>query len=92
MLGFDGDLRVDNVTTVDPTELDQIRGLASVSKSVVEWVNKTYSTVSVGLFMDVETARKMFATDDKKSVLKKALTAGKLLASPLSKEAIQLLK
>ena len=92
VLGFDGDLRVDNVTTVDPTDLDQTRGFATVSKSVVEWVNKTYTTVSIGLFMDVETARKMFATDDKKTVLKKALASGKLLASPLPKEVIQLLK
>lgn len=92
VLGFDGDLRVDNVTTVDPTELESLRGFSSVSKSVVEWVNKTYTTVSVGLFMDVETAKGLFATNDKKKVLVKALSAGKLLASPLSPEVALLLK
>lgn len=92
VLGFDGDLKVDNVTTVDPTELESLRGFSSVSRAVVEWVSKTYSTVSVGLFMDVETAKSLFATNDKKKVLVKALASGKLLASPLSTEAASLLK
>lgn len=92
VLGFDGDLKVDNVTTVDPTELESLHGFSTVSKAVVQWVNKTYTTVSVGLFMDVETAKSLFTTNDKKKVLIKALAAGKLLASPLSIEAASILK
>lgn len=92
VLGFDRDLKIDNVTTVDPTELLSLRGFSSVSNSVVEWVSKTYSPVSVGLFMDLETAKSLFATNDKKKILLKALSAGKLLASPLTPEAALVLK
>jgi hypothetical protein len=92
VLGFDGEKSVDNVTTVDPTELKSLKGWKEVSKEVVEWVSKTYTPVSIGLFMDLETARKMFATADKKSVLKAAAVSGKLLASPVPQNLAQLLK
>ena len=92
VLGFDSDLKIDNVTTVDPTELSSLRGFSKVSESVVEWVSKTYTPVSVGLFMDVEIAKSLFATDDKKKVLVKAMSTGQLLATPLTPEAALILK
>ncbi len=92
VLGFDKDKRCDNVTTVDPTELKSLKGFKDVSKEVVDWVSKTYTPVSIGLFMDLETAKKMFATSDKKSVLKSAVLSGKCFVSPAPQNVLGLLK
>ncbi len=91
VLGFDKDKRIDNITTVDLTELKSLKDWKEVSKEIVEWVDKTYTPVSLGLFMDLETAKKMFASSDKKSILKAAAVSGRLIASPVPQNLNKLL-
>jgi hypothetical protein len=83
VLGFDADLRINVVTTVDPSQLAAKEGVASVAEEVVSWVNRRYPHCSVGLFTTLEHARAFLEREDKLVLLQELAERGELIASPV---------
>jgi hypothetical protein len=83
VLGFNQDKRIDNVTTVDPTELGKLQGWKDVSREIVGWVNGKYTSCSLGLFTDLETAKQLLSTAQKAAVIHQAVANDRLFAAPV---------
>ena len=83
VLRFDGDRRVNVITTVDPTELALDADRAAVARNVVAWVNARYAPCSLGMFTSVEGARGFLADRDKLGALGRLKAAGDLILDPL---------
>jgi hypothetical protein len=91
ILGFDADRRVALITTADPSEL-AIGGLSeAAAKEVVGWVNQKYSPCCLGLFMDLDGARALLASRDKRATLRDMSRAGRLVANLLPEPLARLL-
>ena len=91
VLGFDADRRAKVVTTADPSELTASGGWKAIAKDVVAWVNRKYPPCSLGLFMDLDSARAFLSSQDKLATLRDLAGKGRLLADPLPKPLAQLL-
>lgn len=68
VLGFDQDLRVKLVTTVDPTELTA-HGRQALAEASVAWVEGRYGRCSIALFTSLGGARDFLATENKRAML-----------------------
>lgn len=91
VLGFDADRRATVVTTADPSQLTAGGGSAAIAKDVVAWVNRKYPPCSLGLFMDLDSARALLSSQDKLAALRDIAGKGRLLADPLPEPLAQLL-
>lgn len=83
VLGFDDDLRITVVTTVDPSQLAAREGAAGIAEEVVSWVDRRYPPCSVGLFTTLEHARAFLEREDKLVFLREIAERGELIASPV---------
>lgn len=83
VLSFDGQKRINSVTTVDPTELDLSGKWDFQTREIVKWVNQKFTPCSLGLFTDVPNARALLKNTDKRMVLQDMIRNGKLLIDPL---------
>lgn len=83
VLGFDADLRVKVVTTVDTAQLTASHGRDAIAEEVVAWVNRRYPPCSVGLFTGLEGARAFLDAEDKLGVLRELAEEGELIADPV---------
>jgi hypothetical protein len=92
VLGFDGDKRIVNITTADPTELTSTGNWQDKAKEVVSWANKKFTECSIGLFTDLDSAKDFLRCEDKLAALKRITEKGKLLAEPLPQPLAKLLK
>lgn len=82
VLHFDADRRVNVITTVDPSELILSGGREAIAREIVAWVNRKYPSCSIGLFTDLESAKRFIASSDKMSTLRELAEQGKLIADP----------
>jgi len=92
ILGFDGDKRVVNITTADPTELAATGDWKTQAKELINWSDRKFKACSVGLFMDLASAKAFLNSQDKLAALRETAEKGKLLAAPLSKPLAALLR
>jgi hypothetical protein len=83
VLRFDADLRIDVVTTVDPSQLIASVSTAAAAEEVVSWVNRRYPPCSVGLFTTLEHARAFLEREDKLVCLRELAEREELIASPV---------
>jgi hypothetical protein len=91
VLGFDGDKRIKNITTADPTELTSTGDWKVKAKELVNWANQKFTVCSIGLFMDQVSAKTFLHSQDKLAALRGIAERGKLIADPLSKPLAALL-
>jgi hypothetical protein len=83
VLGFDADLRVDVVTTVDTSLLAVERGREAIAEEVVAWVGERYRPCSLGLFTSRDGARAFLDARDKRAALLELREQGDLVAKPI---------
>jgi len=83
VLGFNADKKINNITTADPSELDQSGNWKVQSKRMIEWVNKKYPKCSVGIFTTLKEARQILKSDDKLKLILQFKKEGKLLVEPI---------
>lgn len=83
VLGFDKDKKVDNITTVDPTEIKGAGTWQENAREVVAWSDGKFTPCSLGLFLDRDSAKAFFASSDKLGALKAAAQKGTLLVDPI---------
>jgi len=91
VLGFDADHRITLITTADPAELTASGGWHAAAKELAGWVDRKYPPCSLGLFMDLDSARAFLSNQDKLAALLDIAGKGRLLAEPLPKPLAQLL-
>jgi hypothetical protein len=89
VLGFDADLRVHVVTTVDTSKLTGEGGRDATAEEIVAWVNAQYGPCSLGLFTSLDSARAFLESEEKLDALRDLAERGELIASPVP-EALQL--
>jgi hypothetical protein len=82
VLGFDGDMRAKVVTTADPTEIN-LGTWQETAKELVAWTNRKFPPCSLGLFMDLDGAMAVLASQDKLAALSNIAKRGKLLIDPV---------
>jgi hypothetical protein len=83
ILSFDGEKRIDSVTTVDPTELNLSGKWEFQTHEIVKWVNQKFTPCSLALFTDVANARIFLKNKDKGIAFQDMVRSGKLLVEPL---------
>ncbi len=83
VLEFDADWRARVVTTADPSQLGADTERDAIARNVVGWVNRTYASCSLGLFMDLDSARTLLSSQDKSTTIHDLVANGKLWADPL---------
>jgi hypothetical protein len=82
VLHFDGDRKINVITTVDPSQLSLQGDREAIAKEIVNWVNGRYPTCSIGLFTDLEGARNFITSPDKATTLRELQEQGNLIADP----------
>lgn len=92
VMSFDEQKSITNLTTLDPTELTNTKGMKSCAKEIADWVSKTYSTCSLGVFIDLADAKAFIASDEKLAALKAAALKGNLLVDPMPESLAKLLR
>ena len=86
VLHFNAEHSMDVVTTVDMTEFQEARGdMQSTIKLIVSWVERHYAPCSLGLFTDMESARRIIASKDNKGIFSEIVASGKLIMNPAGK-------
>jgi hypothetical protein len=83
VLQFDADRRANVVTTVDPSELTTSEGRESIATDIVAWVNRKYLPCSLGLFVDLESAKTLISSQDKLATIRDLAEQRKLIADPI---------
>ncbi|MGD0613966.1 MAG: hypothetical protein ABSA69_00815 [Verrucomicrobiota bacterium] len=92
VLGFDAEKRISVVTTCDPSELTMTGGAwETVAKELVAWANQKYAPCSLGLSMDLDSARAFLSSRNKLATLRDLAQKRKLVSDPLPKPLAQLL-
>ncbi len=89
ILGFDVDRRVALITTADPSELTVSGASEASAKELVEWVSQKYAPCCLGLFMDIDDARTLLASQNKLATLRDISRKGKLIADPLPEPLVR---
>jgi len=83
VLGFDVDKKINNITTADPSELDQSGDWQVQSKRMIDWVNKKYPKCSLGIFTTLQEAKQILKSDDKLELILQFRKEGKLFFEPV---------
>ncbi len=83
VLGFDADLRINVVTTVDPSQLPTAHARSEIANEVVRWVDRRYGPCSLGLFTSLENAHAFLESEEKIALLQELAGKGDLIASPI---------
>ena len=83
VLHFDAEMKIDVVTTADPTDIPPADGKEATATAVVDWVGTHYGEVCLGLFVDIADARRFLAAENKVAVLTELHQAGALIAKPV---------
>jgi len=91
ILGFDAERRVSLITTADPSELTASGISEAAAKEFVGWANRKYSPCSLGLFMDLDGAKALLTSQDKRATLRDMARKGNLVANPLPEPLAHLL-
>lgn len=84
VLGFDIDKKINNITTVDPTELDQSGKWQDQAIKMIDWVNHKYPRCSLGIFTSLKEVGQILKSKDKFDVIFKLKREGKLLLEPVT--------
>lgn len=83
VLSLDEAGSVTSVTTADPTDVDLVGDLATVSAAVVEWVRQKHGNCSMGLFLEKSEAEHFLNSGEKAEALRSAAASGTLVLSPV---------
>jgi hypothetical protein len=83
VLGFDADKKINNITTADPTELSLTGDWKAQSSELVSWVNKKFPKCSIGIFTNLEDARKILKSQAKIVSILDISKKGNLLIEPV---------
>ena len=84
VLHFDANMRIDVVTTADPTDITLSDSKDATAAAVVDWVGEHYGKVCLGLFVDLADAKRFLATKDKLSAFIELQKAGALISKPVT--------
>lgn len=79
VLHFDDDLKIDSITTADPSRVDIGGELAELAERMVGWVEATSGRVSLSVFLDLDGAQRLLASVDKIDVLRRLATEDRLV-------------
>lgn len=92
ILGFDGAKRIVLITTADSTEITSGKDWKATCEKLVQWMERKHPPCSLGLFLDLGSAKALLASRDKLADLRESFAKGRLVANPLPEVLGQLLQ
>jgi hypothetical protein len=91
VLGFDSEKSINHITTFDPSERLLNGDWHAQARELVEWVNKKFSTCSLGFFLDRASVVQFLKTSDKLAIIRSLAKDGKLDIYPIPRQVEPLL-
>ena len=78
----DADHKVTLITTVDPAEINSAGDMMVVGARIVDWVERRHGPCSIGVFLDLASARALLAAPQKSVVLRDLVLDGRAVVRP----------